>query len=140
MLHICRYAAILLLYCIGHSACNGYSPLCYPALVFNTINVFCLFRTLCMFGTVNGREFFYGCLLSINKACTTPEACSVIVLGDIVCALLFLIYSTIFLLYSDSVVYFVFLLYFGTVLTVVYFVFLLYCGTVLTGIFCFSFF
>ena len=85
-----------------------------------------------MFGTVNGRELFYGCLLSINKACTTPEACSVIVLGDIVCALLFLIYSTIFLLY------------FGTVLTVWYILFfillvlLLFCLVCLLCVFVFA--
>ena len=116
-----------------------------------------------MFGTVNDTDFFYGCLLSINKACTTPEACSAIVLGDIVCALFFLIYFTIFLLYcgtvltvwyicfsivlwncSDSVVYFVFLLYCGTVLTVWYILFfiflvlLLFCFVCLLCVFVFA--
>jgi hypothetical protein len=56
-----------------------------------------------MFGTVNDTDFFYGFLLSINKACTTPEASSAIVLGDIVCALFVLIYFTIFLLYCGTV-------------------------------------
>jgi hypothetical protein len=54
---------------------------------------------------------------------------------------LFYDFSIVFWNCSDSVVYFVFLLYFGTVLTVVYFVFLLYFGTVLTVVyFVFHFF
>ena len=32
-----------------------------------------------MLGTVNDTIFAYGCLLSINKACTKPEACAVTV-------------------------------------------------------------
>ena len=48
---------------------------------------------------------------------------------------LFYDFSIVFWNCSDSVVYFVFLLYFGTVLTVVYFVFLLYFGTVLTVVY-----
>ena len=74
---------------------------------------------------------WYGCLLSINKICTKLEACSVIVLGDIVCALSLFIYFTIFLLY------------FGTVLTVwyillfIFLVLLLFCLVCLLCVFVF---
>ena len=107
-----------------------------------------------MFGTVNDTDFFYGFLLSINKACTTPEACSAIVLGDIVCALFVLIYFTIFLLYcgtvltvwyicfsivlwncSDSVVYFVF--HFFSIITILFRLFIVcICFCSFVFIFC----
>jgi len=64
------------------------------------------------------------CLLSINKACTKPEACSVIVLGDIVCALFLFIYFTIFLLY------------FGNVLTVWYILFFIFIVLLLFCLVC----
>ena len=85
-----------------------------------------------MFGTVNDTDFFYGCLLSINKACTTAEASSAIVLGDIVCALFFLIYFTIFLLYCGTVLTVWYILFF------IFLVLLLFCFVCLLCVFVFA--